>query len=137
MSSEEHRIRTLADLLQLLQAAEAKSSRRSGSQRLANYVMVAAIDFGTTFSGYAFSFKNKPEEIRMNKNWGASAGFNSYKTPTCVLLDPDNKFANFGYEAQEKYASLLENDDQRYSYFDRFKMTLHNNKVKASHIISQ
>ena len=40
-----------------------------------DYVMVAAIDFGTTFSGYAFSFKSNPEDIKMNKNWGTALGF--------------------------------------------------------------
>ena len=40
-----------------------------------NYLMVCAIDFGTTYSGYAFSFAASPEEIKMNKNWGSSSGF--------------------------------------------------------------
>ena len=31
-----------------------------------DYVMVAAIDFGTTFSGYAFSFKSDKNKILMN-----------------------------------------------------------------------
>ena len=51
------------------------------------YLLVAAIDFGTTFSGYAFSFKSTEEhrdlheKIRTNKSWGAELGFqviNSY-----------------------------------------------------------
>ena len=44
-----------------------------------NFVMVASIDFGTTFSGYAFSFKSNKNEIRMNKNWGEDAGHQSFK----------------------------------------------------------
>ena len=46
-----------------------------------DFLLVAAIDFGTTYSGYAFSFKatkDDPEiaeKIRTNKNWGASLGF--------------------------------------------------------------
>ena len=46
-----------------------------------DYLLVAAIDFGTTFSGYAFSFiptKDDPvlhEKIHMNKNWGENLGF--------------------------------------------------------------
>ena len=45
------------------------------------YLLVAAIDFGTTFSGYACSFKSTPrqpdlhEQIRTNKTWGAEVGF--------------------------------------------------------------
>ena len=41
----------------------------------APWLLVAAIDFGTTFSGYAFSFKTSPENITMNKNWGGNVGF--------------------------------------------------------------
>ena len=37
-----------------------------------NYVMVASIDFGTTFSGYAGSLKG--QDIKLNKNWGDSQG---------------------------------------------------------------
>ena len=39
------------------------------------FMLVAAIDFGTTFSGYAFSFTSSPENIIMNKNWGENIGF--------------------------------------------------------------
>lgn len=46
-------------------------SRRSKDE----YSVVCAIDFGTTFSGYAYSFKASPEEIQINKNWTSSAGF--------------------------------------------------------------
>ena len=38
------------------------------------YLLVAAIDFGTTYSGYAWSFvsdgdKKNHEDIRVNKGW--------------------------------------------------------------------
>lgn len=67
-----------------------------------NYILVAAIDFGTTFSGYAFSFKSTPGDIKMNKSWGENLGFQSYKTPTCVLVDPNGDFVAFGYDAEQK-----------------------------------
>ena len=66
------------------------------------YVMVAAIDFGTTFSGYAFSFKTQKDKILMNKSWGQNVGFQSYKTPTCVMVDSTNSFHAFGYEAEDR-----------------------------------
>ena len=91
--------------------------------------MVAAIDFGTTYSGYAFAMKDKMDCIQMNKNWGAEFGCTSYKTPTSVLVDPEKKFRSFGYEAQQQYAELVEKEDQEYMYFERFKMALHNKKV--------
>ena len=37
--------------------------------------IVAAIDFGTTYSGYAFALKSNPTDIRINKNWGENFGF--------------------------------------------------------------
>ena len=40
-----------------------------------DYILVAAIDFGTTFSGYAFSFTASPDNIRLNKNWGENLGY--------------------------------------------------------------
>ena len=39
------------------------------------YLMVASIDFGTTYSGYAFSFRGKETDIKLNKNWGSTEGF--------------------------------------------------------------
>ena len=50
-----------------------------------NYVMVASIDFGTTYSGYAFSFKTQQDEIRMNKNWGDGVGHQSFKVGFIVF----------------------------------------------------
>ena len=82
-----------------------RSSRHPHMESTEHYVMVAAIDFGTTFSGYAFSFKTNPEAIAMNKNWGAVTGFESYKTPTCVLTGPSGDFVAFGYEAEAKLVS--------------------------------
>ena len=66
------------------------------------YEMVAAIDFGTTFSGYAFSFKTDKDKILMNRSWGQNVGFMSYKTPTCLMLNEANKFVAFGYEAENR-----------------------------------
>ena len=45
--------------------------------------MVAAFDFGTTFSGYAFSLKTNIKDIRMNKNWGSEFGYQSFKVSIC------------------------------------------------------
>lgn len=43
-----------------------------GSRDSTHYVVVA-IDFGTTYSGYAFSFTNDPENIHMMKKWEGKA----------------------------------------------------------------
>ncbi|XP_060082630.1 heat shock 70 kDa protein 12A-like [Ylistrum balloti] len=103
-------------------------------------ILVAAIDFGTTFSGYAFSFRedyeNDPRKIQVNPTWiGGTAALVSEKTASCILLDQDKKFVAFGYQAEETYSQLVEeseDDDvddrtfERYYCFRRFKMSLYN-----------
>lgn len=76
------------------------------------YVLVAAIDFGTTYSGYASSFKGKEEEIKMNKNWGDGQGFQTYKVPTSILVDDDGDFVAFGFDAEEKYSQQQEQSQE-------------------------
>ncbi|XP_019623428.1 PREDICTED: heat shock 70 kDa protein 12B-like [Branchiostoma belcheri] len=99
-----------------------------------NVLVVAAIDFGTTFSGYGFAFPHSKDNeknddpIYLNKNWGQNLGCQSYKAPTTVLFGPDKKFIAFGFEAVEKYATLTENgEDKSYYFFEHFKMRLHSN----------
>ncbi|KAJ7353759.1 hypothetical protein OS493_032630 [Desmophyllum pertusum] len=48
---------------------------------LPSYIAVVAIDFGTTFSGFAFAFNNKEGEksIHMNKEWEADQGCSTLK----------------------------------------------------------
>ena len=97
------------------------------------FIAVVAIDFGTTFSGFAFAFNNKKGEksIHMNKEWGTDQGYSTMKTPTCLLLNPDESFNSFGYEAQDRYADLEEEEARQFFYFDSFKMILHNNEVRS------
>ena len=94
--------------------------------------MVVAIDFGTTFSGYAFSFKDSPEDIKMNNNWGSGVGFQASKTPTCVLVNPQGDFQAFGYEAEDQYGKMVEDgttDISQWGFYKQFKMILHQKKV--------
>lgn len=99
------------------------------------YMLVAALDFGTTYSGYAFSLKHThekdPLKIHSNQAWNAGGKqLMSLKTPTCLLLDNDKKFVSFGYEAENEYANIaMDNEQSKYYYFYRFKMNLHNNTV--------
>lgn len=97
-----------------------------------NRLLVAAIDFGTTYSGYAFSFRHDymmdPLKINTNTAWASGGrGMQSWKTPTTVLLKSDQSFDSFGYDAEDKYCELAENDEHHdWYYFKRFKMLLHN-----------
>ena len=99
-----------------------------------NYLLVVAIDFGTTFSGYAFSFRTNPNDIKMNKNWGGNLGFLSYKTPTTVLVDSRGKLQAFGFEAEEQYANFEEEETtpDKCALFKKFKMMLHGKKVTGT-----
>jgi hypothetical protein len=88
-------------------------------------LFVAAIDFGTTYSGFAYSPKSDPFAIETCK-W-KNGGFESSKALTSVLLDIKENFLAFGYEAENKFVANAEKEtpDVLY-YFRRFKMILHN-----------
>lgn len=96
-----------------------------------SYVVVVAIDFGTTYSGYAFSFlkENGKDSVYMNREWLNEQGTRTSKTPTCLLLKPDLSFESFGYQAIEKYADLQDkSNEQQYYFFQHFKMALHSDE---------
>ncbi|XP_068758558.1 heat shock 70 kDa protein 12A-like [Montipora capricornis] len=102
--------------------------------RAGEYDVVVSIDFGTSFSGFAYSFNHEDgsEDIYMNRAWGSAQGFPTHKTPTCLLLNPGKKFVEFGYEAAEKYAELEDDEDRSFYFFDRFKMLLHGSEETLS-----
>lgn len=101
-----------------------------------NHVVVVAIDFGTTYSGYAFSFRkdfalNKASHLTeiSAKNW-LSGDLQSDKTPTTLLLDRNKKFVSFGYEAETEYGRMSEEEREQHYYFRRFKMMLYDKDGK-------
>ena len=101
-------------------------------------LVVAAIDFGTTYSGFAFGFKDGQLCV---KSWqGEVSGVDllaSYKAPTTLLLRPDGEFEAFGYRAEKRYSELAENNEHLgWRYFKHFKMTLHNNTVSTNSCIN-
>ncbi|XP_063447377.1 heat shock 70 kDa protein 12A-like [Mytilus trossulus] len=110
-------------------------------QKKGDHLLVAAIDFGTTYSGYAFSmrheFKTDPLKIHANQAWNSGGrALLSLKTPTCLLLNNKKELDSFGYEAENKYADIVMDDEQdNYYYFQRFKMNLHNNTKIKSHMV--
>ncbi|KAK3594224.1 hypothetical protein CHS0354_016924 [Potamilus streckersoni] len=96
-------------------------------------LMVAAVDFGTTFSSWAFSFKHEfekdPTKVH-TKNWNSGQSI-SHKAPTTALIRSDGMTLEaFGYEAEDKYASLVAEETHKvWYYFQRFKMSLFENKT--------
>lgn len=96
-------------------------------------LMVAAIDLGTAFSGYAFSmkaeFENNPLQINANQAW--KPGNTSIKCPTCILFDENKNVLSFGYDAEDDYMNIvLDKTQNEYYFFKNFKMNLY--KIEVS-----
>ena len=99
-----------------------------------SFLAIVAIDFGTTYSGFAFSFNKDQgdDSIFMNTVWVNEQGHRTSKTPTCLLLKPDQSFDSFGYKAVEKYTNLKSlSEEKEYFFFQHFKMFLHNDEVQS------
>lgn len=98
-------------------------------------LIVAAIDFGTTYSGYAYSlkadFEVNPLKIFTYSDWMDGSGLRTAKTPTVVLFDRNGHFDSFGYEAETKYSQLSADENHKgWRYFRRFKMALHDKRIR-------
>ncbi|XP_063414135.1 heat shock 70 kDa protein 12A-like [Mytilus trossulus] len=89
-------------------------------------LFVAAIDFGTTYSGFAFSTRD--EKVAIYTCEWQDTDLTSSKTPTSVLLNKEKEFVAFGYKADNKYTQDIIPDEEtnNFYYFRRFKMRLHN-----------
>ena len=101
-------------------------------------LIVCAIDFGTTYSGYAYSMRSDPMKIYCPHWTSGTSTLASYKTPTTVLLDRDEEFVAFGYDAEKMYSELVEEEDETvedYFYFRRFKMLLYENTTNEVSVI--
>lgn len=104
----------------LLGGGEQENSRR----------IVVAIDFGTTYSGYAYAFRRKPDEIHlMRRKEAGQVGGPSHKIPTILLMDEREQFHAFGYDARDAYHDMTEEESRKWLYFEKFKMELHSRKV--------
>ena len=113
-----------------------------------NKLLVAAIDFGTTYSGYAFSWMHDWRTVQVQKH--TSEKFVSSKAPTVLLLKPDRSFLAFGYGAENAFKDMTTDSNSNsdsdseeatsspespknwkdYYYFQRFKMLLHKDEVR-------
>lgn len=93
-------------------------------------LVVAAIDLGSHGSGYAYSFMHDFEANPINvfsPLWAPDGGGEStIKTPSAMVLDSKKKFVAFGHEAEDKYTTICENNDQNsWYYLHGFKMKLY------------
>ena len=78
---------------------------------------MAAIEFGTTYSGFAFSFKHEWTKTIVRQFHGGE--YLTHKAPTTLLLYPDKTFCRFGFEAEKEYAALAEEEKHRDYFFFR------------------
>ncbi|XP_060572365.1 heat shock 70 kDa protein 12B-like, partial [Ruditapes philippinarum] len=94
-------------------------------------LVVVAIDFGTTYSGWAFSYKDdyKRDPLKITTNAIQNTNI-SPKVPTCILINSDGETPHsIGYEAEDYYAEICENGEQyQWFFFKRFKMMLFREK---------
>uniref|UniRef100_A0A3Q4HUA2 Heat shock protein 12A n=1 Tax=Neolamprologus brichardi TaxID=32507 RepID=A0A3Q4HUA2_NEOBR len=98
-----------------------------------SFVVVVAIDFGTTSSGYAYAFAKEPECIHTMRRWeGGDPGVSNQKTPTTILLTPDRKFHSFGYAARDFYHDLDPSESKHWLYLEKFKMKLHTTNLSIN-----
>ncbi|UJR22675.1 hypothetical protein I4U23_025712 [Adineta vaga] len=95
-------------------------------QKSSQHFVVVAIDFGTTYSGYAFAFTRDIDSIlMMRKVDGNDPGVINQKTPTTILLTPNLDFHSFGFFARDFFHDLDPDEAKRWLFFEKFKMHLH------------
>ncbi len=101
---------------------------------MSNFNIAIAIDFGTTFSGYAYCFlaHTAAGDIYKNTDWNKLVGQQSpyVKTPTYLLYE-GKKFDSWGYKAKQRLIELRQdNAASNYHFFEKFKTKLfHRNQV--------
>lgn len=97
-----------------------------GKAALSNAYVVAAIDLGNTFSGYAYATRYDIENNKVYYPSWCNSYLVSRKTHSTVLMNMDAKVVAFGFDAESKYADLLEDGKgENYFYFPHFKMMLY------------
>ncbi|XP_023191992.1 heat shock 70 kDa protein 12A-like [Xiphophorus maculatus] len=103
-------------------------------------LLVIAIDFGTAYSGYAFNITTKKGKSNLPR-WGKEYGFDTPKTPTCILFNEDETFLSFGYEAKMAYKEMRREEAEKHYFFENFKMELYNkelsNNLKIKDVIGK
>ncbi|XP_060068866.1 heat shock 70 kDa protein 12B-like [Ylistrum balloti] len=101
--------------------------------------LVVAIDFGTTYTGYAFSFRHEylRDRLKISTNmWTNTVGL-SEKAPTAVLLDKYHRVVSFGYDALRDYAEITEAGNQSKCFlFHRFKMNLYTDELRHNTMLA-
>ncbi|KAI9705053.1 MAG: hypothetical protein M1836_006836 [Candelina mexicana] len=69
--------------------------------------LVIGLDFGTTYSGVAYGFTTKPEEIFTITDWPGARGRKVPKVPTIIKYNDDGSFT-WGYELDQSTEGRIE-----------------------------
>src|SRR5208282_2300183 len=90
--------------------------------------LIAAIDFGTHGTGFAWAFMSEQEREPMQRrinlfdDWVGQPA-NYPKNLSALLLDDSGEVIEWGYQAQKVY-QVESKENPRLEYFERFKMGL-------------
>jgi hypothetical protein len=68
--------------------------------------------------------RGKETEVVWCTDWGNCLGVVNSKAPTAMLLDKDEHFVAFGYEALQRFSELSEGELDEFSLHQSFKMEL-------------
>uniref|UniRef100_A0A3B1JN05 Heat shock 70 kDa protein 12A-like n=1 Tax=Astyanax mexicanus TaxID=7994 RepID=A0A3B1JN05_ASTMX len=105
-----------------------KTEQTSTDEEMVDPTVFIAVYLGMEFSGYCFKIAES-KQIRQPK-WGEEFGFNTPKTPTCILFDENQKFLKFGYDAVMTYTRQIKKDKAKKLYlFENFKKKLPRNEL--------
>ncbi|CAG8608555.1 2690_t:CDS:2 [Funneliformis caledonium] len=93
--------------------------------------VVIGIDFGTTYSGYAYAHKSNPKDISSEDKW--SSGFPDYKTPTVIKYEDESytKVKSWGFKAFADRPKKKKNTDKSIP-LELFKLFLFKNSSMAN-----
>ncbi|XP_078142315.1 heat shock 70 kDa protein 12A-like [Centroberyx gerrardi] len=99
---------------------------------------IIAIDFGTAYSGYAFSVSPRQAQTEPTvPSWGKEHGFETLKTPTCILFNENEEFLKFGYDAKMAYTKAMRSEEAKKNYlFENFKMSLYGKQLNRDVMIA-
>ena len=121
--------------MKLLLLLAERAVRTSQEIRDCKQVAIAAIDFGTTFCSLAYNLphENTVNFVELNPHW-------QLRVPTAILLRkqrvagsiPELVIQDFGFDAQNRLTTLLDEERPDHIYFELVKMLLYKDKVPAS-----
>ena len=88
-----------------------------GGKKGRKFLIVGALDFGTSYSGYAYSYSYGPTRVYTRQWCSSTRGITVEKTLTCILFDKNKTFKAFGFKAEEDYGMYCDEGKKSDWYF--------------------